>query len=82
MRISIFLKGIQNGQKKFGESIAAVINSLLLTFIYFFGVGLTFIFAKIFNKHFLDLKTEPFRKSYWEELNLTKEELNKYYKQF
>jgi hypothetical protein len=82
MGIKIFLKGIKSGQRKFGESVAALINSLLLSLVYFFGVGITFIFSKILNKSFLDLKLEKSRKSYWEELNLSKENIEKYYKQF
>ncbi|MEK6925715.1 MAG: hypothetical protein AABW50_00390 [Nanoarchaeota archaeon] len=82
MGIKIFLIGIKSGQKRFGESIAAVVNSLLLSLVYFIGVGGTSIIAKLSRKHFLDLKLEEPRKSYWEELNLSKEEMEKYYKQF
>lgn len=82
MGIRIFFKGLKSGQKKFGECTASVVNSLLLSFVYFFGIGLTFIFAKIFNKHFLDLNLDKSRVSYWEELNLNKERIEKYYKQF
>ena len=82
MEIKIFLKGIKSGQKRFGESIATIVNSVLLSLVYFFGVGITSIFAKISRKHFLDLKLEKSKESYWEELNLNKEEIEKYYKQF
>jgi hypothetical protein len=82
MGTKIFLKGVKSGQKKFGESIAVIINSLLLSFVYFFGVGITSILAKISGKHFLDSKLSKSRDSYWEELNLGKEEIGNYYKQF
>lgn len=82
MGINIFFKGIRSGQKKFGDSIAAVINSILLTFVYSIGVGITFVFAKILGKNFLDLKFEKGRESYWEELNLGREEIDKCYRQF
>jgi hypothetical protein len=82
MGIKIFLKGIKNGQKLFGESIANIVNSILLSFVYFIGVGITFISAKVLDKHFLDSKLDKSRESYWEELNLNKEKIEKYYRQF
>ena len=77
-----FLEGVKGGQKKYGESLAAIVNSILLSLAYFLGVGLTFIFAKLSKKHFLDLKLDRSRESYWEELNLDKERIESYYKQF
>ncbi|MFH0936637.1 MAG: hypothetical protein V1815_03100 [Candidatus Woesearchaeota archaeon] len=77
-----FINGFLRGQKKFGENISIVINSILLTIVYFIGIGLTSIFAKIFNKHFLDLKLRKNEKTYWEDLNLTKKSMKEYYRQF
>ncbi len=77
-----FINGFLRGQKKFGENISIIINSILLTIVYFIGVGLTSIFAKIFNKHFLDLKPKKNEKTYWEDLNLTKKSMKEYYRQF
>lgn len=77
-----FFKGFKIGQKKFGEDIAIIINSILLSFVYLIGVGLTSIFAKIFGKHFLDLKVDENKKTYWSELNLGKKPLEEYYRQF
>ncbi len=82
MGAKVFLEGVKKGQKKFGEPLAAIVNSILLSFVYFLGVGLTFIFAKLSKKHFLDLKPDKSRESYWEELNLDKEKIENYYKQF
>ena len=82
METKSFLKGVKSGQRKFGESIAVIVNSILLSFVYFFGVGITSILAKISRKHFLDLKPYKSRNSYWEELNLGRERIEKYYKQF
>ena len=58
MKIKIFLKGVTRGQREFGESITVIINSVLLSIVYFVGIGFTSIFAKISGKHFLDLKTK------------------------
>ena len=82
MKIKIFLKGIKKGQREFGESISALINLVLLSLVYLIGVGITSIIAKISKKHFLDLKIEKSRESYWEELNLSKEGIERYYRQF
>jgi hypothetical protein len=81
-KINEFLKGLKEGQKLFGETIAIIINSLLLTIVYFVGVGLTSIIAKLFRKSFLDLKLEKNSKTYWSELNLSKKPLEEYYRQF
>ncbi len=77
-----FFKEFKQGQKSFGETIATLINSILLSLVYFIGVGGTSIIAKIFDKRFLDLKIDRDSQTYWEELNLDKEELEESYKQF
>lgn len=77
-----FLKGIKKGQEEFGETIAIVVNSALLSIVYFAGVGITSLFAKIFGNSFLDYKDDASKKSYWEELNLGKESLGEYCRQF
>jgi len=76
-----FFEGIKRGQKKFGEDISAIVNLLLLSFVYFVGVGFTFLFAKIFSKHFLDLKFAN-KNSYWRELGLGKRKMEEHYRQF
>jgi len=68
------------GSKMFGELISAIINLLLLSFVYFIGVGLTSIFARFLGKKFIDNKT--IKDSYWEELNLTTRPFKEYYRQF
>lgn len=77
-----FFKGLKKGQKEFGETIAIIVNSVLLSLVYFIGVGITFIFSRISGKHFLDLKPDKSKESYWEELNLGKEEMKEHYRQF
>jgi len=76
-----FIEGFKEGQKSFGESIAVIINSFLLTLVYVFGVGATSIIAKILGKKFLDLRFEN-KASYWEDLNLSKGPMKEYYRQF
>jgi len=77
-----FCCGFQKGFKDFGENIAIILNSLLLSIIYLIGVGLTSFFAKLAGKNFLDLKVSKKRKSYWKIPNLKKESLKTYYRQF
>ena len=78
--IKELLKNIKEGNKMFGEDIASIVNFLLLTFVYFLGVGITSIIAKMSGKHFLELKMD--KDSYWSELNLSKRKKEEYYRQF
>lgn len=82
MEFEEFFNGLKNGQKLFGEDITQIINFILLTIVYFIGVGLTSIVAKLVGKSFLELEIDKTKESYWEELNLSKTELNEYYRQF
>ena len=50
--------GFKKGMKCFSDNISTVINFLLLSIVYFIGIGLTSITAKLFSKHFLDTKNE------------------------
>jgi hypothetical protein len=70
-----------HGFKEFGENITLMINSLLLSVVYFFGVGFTAIFARIVKKHFLETKLSE-EKTYWKELDLEKKPIEEYYRQF
>jgi len=78
--IKKLLKDMKEGQKMFGDDIASIVNFFLLTFVYFLGVGITSIVAKISGKHFLELKRD--KNSYWSELNLGKRKKEEYYRQF
>tara|TARA_Y100000310_G_scaffold307622_1_gene349898 strand:- start:399 stop:638 length:240 start_codon:yes stop_codon:yes gene_type:complete len=77
-----FFKGIWKGQKAFGEAISSLVNSVLLSIVYFLGVGLTSIFAKILKKQFLEMKIDKNKKSYWTKLDLNEKQLEDYYHQF
>jgi hypothetical protein len=82
MNTKEFLKAFRLGFSEFGENIGLIINSFLLTFVYVFGVGFTSIIAKIFKKHFLEIKIEKKQKSYWSNLNLKKRPIEEYYRRF
>lgn len=75
------LRGLKEGMQEFGESIGTLINSVLLLVVYFIGVGVTAIAAKIAGKRFMQLKTEN-SETYWQDLGLKKRPLEEYYRQF
>jgi uncharacterized membrane-anchored protein YhcB (DUF1043 family) len=77
-----FFKDFFKGQKKFGEDISIIINTILLTIVYILGIGLTSIFAKIFGNHFLDMKLNKESESYWTELDLKKQSMEDHFRQF
>lgn len=77
-----FFEGFKAGQKKFGEPMATVINSLLLSIVYFIGVGATSLIAKTFGKKFLDLRKDANAKTYWVDMSSAKKTKADYYSQF
>jgi hypothetical protein len=77
-----FLKGFKAGFGIFSSNIKIIFNTILLSVVYIFGIGLTALFAKITGKHFLDMRLSGKRKSYWSELGLKKKPVDEYYKQF
>lgn len=78
----IFRKHFLKGMQLFGESIAAVINTLLLLIAYFAGIGTTWIIALFFNKHFLKLYPQSNDVTYWEDIPDESEAKDYYYRQF
>lgn len=80
--IKQFFKGFKKGFSAFGHNISIIINSILLLIVYLIGVGMTSIFAKVFNKHFLQKKIIAKKTTYWSDLNLKKKPIDEYYRQF
>jgi Na+-driven multidrug efflux pump len=79
--IKNFISGLKLGFHTTSESIATLVNTILLLIVYFVGVGITSIIARVSGKKFLDLKTSK-ENSYWSDLNLKTEKIDEYYKQF
>jgi len=77
---NLFVKGLKTGFRTFGFKVTNVINFVLLFLVYFIGVGITSLAAKIAKKKFLNLKPEG--NTYWKEHNLGKQDLKDYYRQF
>ena len=78
----LFFLGLKEGFKEFGENIARIVNSVLLSIVYFVGVGPTSLIARIVKKSFLETKIEKNKKTYWTDLNLGKRPKEEYYRQF
>jgi len=77
-----FFRGFKEGFQFFSNNVRIIVNTILLSMVYFLGIGITSVIAKIFGKHFLNMKISKERKSYWSELDVKKRSLDKYYKQF
>ena len=80
-KLKQFFRGFRKGMGYFGHNIAIIINTILLSLVYFLGVGLTSIFAKLSGKHFLETKLGK-KSTYWSDLNLKKKPMEEYYRQF
>lgn len=63
------------------KAMASIVNFVLLSLVYAFGIGLVSIFMKLFGKHFLELKKQN-KKSNWHEHKITKQPLEQYYRTF
>ena len=82
MKIKHFFTGFKEGFTEFGHNISTIVNSVLLSFVYLFGVGITSIIAKITKKYFLETEIKKSQKSYWSNLDLKKQKIDDYYRQF
>ena len=77
-----FLINFKEGQKLFGETISGIVNLIVLSIVYFLGVGITSIIAKVVGKRFLEKRLDKNAATYWQDLNLNKKPLEDYYRQF
>lgn len=77
----LFLKQLQTLLKKIQESIIVIINTIVLTVVYFVAVGSTAMIAKLVGKHFLLVREEKLP-SYWLIKQNKKIPMNQWYRQF
>lgn len=75
-----FIDGFKEGFKSYGQFFATIVNSILLTLVYFIGVGLSSMMLKMMGKK--HLKKNKRQDSYWEQYNLSKRDEDYYYRQF
>ena len=80
--IKEFFGGLKEGQKNFGDNISIIVNSILLSIVYFFGVGLTSLVARAFKVKFLETKINQKTETYWETINQENKKEESYYRQF
>ena len=74
------INGFIKGFKDYGYGINLIVNTVLLSLIYFLGIGTVNLVARLKGKHFLDMKKE--RKTYWKEVNRSQNTMEKYRRQF
>ena len=77
-----FVKGFKEGKGFFEESMAFLVSAILLSVIYVVGVGASALVAKLTKKEFLQTRINKETKTYWSDLQLTKQPLEHYYRQF
>ncbi len=76
------LEVIHSTLKKVSSVIQTVVNSILLTLVYFISIGSTSLIAKkVFKKSFLNMKMKH-SGSYWIEEPSTTQPKESYYRQF
>lgn len=75
-------KSFFEGMHLFGKKVTHFVNSILLLIVYLFGVGITSIIAKLLGKHFLELKIDKNKDTYWDDTNVSNREIKEYLKQF
>ncbi|OGG47212.1 hypothetical protein A2671_00170 [Candidatus Kaiserbacteria bacterium RIFCSPHIGHO2_01_FULL_49_13] len=59
-----FIGGLRHGARAFGDLISDSVNLVLLIAVYFVGIGLVSVIARLAGKRFLDLGRGK-RESYW-----------------
>ncbi len=81
-KVKDFLLGMKEGFSSFGFGVTGVVNFVLLSFVYVFGVGLTSVAAKATGKRFLGEGVDSKKVSYYGKLGLKKKDVEDYYRQF
>lgn len=77
--IKIFFAGFKNGFRNFSYVITDIVNFILLFIVYFTGVAVVSIIAKLLGKHFMDLNSNG---SSWIIRKLKKRPIEEYYRLF
>lgn len=80
--IKSFLIGFRHGNKEFTSSLSTLISVILLSFIYFLGIGLTSILMKITGMDFIAKRPDLNTQSYWKTLDVSSKNINSYYRPF
>jgi len=79
----LFFKGFYEGIKEFSAILVGIINFILLLLVYIFGVGMSFVIAKVTRKKLMNLeKFDKKVKSYWIDKKIKKPNIKDAYRQF
>ena len=78
--LKIFAGGFRKGFKDFSDLIANIVNFVLLSVVYFIGVGIVALGSRIVGKKFLNLKSGE--NSSWVKRNLSKMPMEEYRRMF
>ncbi len=76
-----FFSGFSEGFGDFGRVVSATFNYIILSIVYFLGVGATVLAARLKRKHFLEIEP-PVKPSYFMESDVKRKEKDSYYRQF
>lgn len=80
---NVYIKSFGSGAQAFAHSVTNAVNLVLLAFVYFFGIGMTKLFALIFKKRFLGLEIiDAKKKSYWVDSQDAEYKTEDFYKMF
>ncbi|MBN2331112.1 MAG: hypothetical protein JXC85_04820 [Candidatus Aenigmarchaeota archaeon] len=77
-----FLLGMKEGGSDFGFGVSGVVNFILLSFVYVFGVGLTSAAARLKGKHFLSMGIDKGAETYFVNEPIKKKDKEEYFRQF
>ncbi len=77
MKTGNFLAGYKEGFLLFGKTLSNLIHIILLSLIYFIGVGLTSIICRLRGKKFLELKQDKNKISYWEDKEIDEKNIHR-----
>ena len=75
------LDSIKSVVEPVAKVISSIVNFILLALVYFISICIVSIPAKLFRRHFLDLKRQN-KSSNWQEHKVTKQPLENYYRTF
>lgn len=73
---------LQHIGKTVADNVIKLFNIILLTVVYFLGIGITAITAKITKKHFLNLTFDKNATTYWIEKKNKTMKTSDYQRQF
>lgn len=71
-----------SGAKEFGLALTTLINSVLLSFAYVVGIGLSVVVARMAGKRLLEIGIDKKSKTYWTDLSLETKPIHDHLRQF